>query len=93
LTPIPEDLRLWMVQFKRGARLVPLAEWIEHCSAQSLYNGLTALHARESGGDMPDALSLFCDTLSDLIPTDRYHDRELSDWLNPLLATPAGWSD
>ncbi|WP_164705601.1 hypothetical protein, partial [Pseudomonas viridiflava] len=31
--------------------------------------------------------------LSDLIPTDRYHDRELSDWLNPLLATPAGWSD
>ncbi|MEE4159604.1 deaminase domain-containing protein [Pseudomonas viridiflava] len=93
LTPIPEDLRLWMVQFKRGARLVPVAEWIGHCSAQSLYNGLTALHARESDGDMPDALSLFCDTLSDLIPTDRYHDRELSDWLNPLLATPAGWSD
>ncbi|WP_025995440.1 deaminase domain-containing protein [Pseudomonas viridiflava] len=92
LTPIPEDLRLWMVQFKRGARLVPVAEWIEHCSAQSLYNGLAVRHARKSDGDAPDALSLFCDTFSALIPADLYRDRTLSDWLNPLLATPSSWS-
>ncbi|WP_164705320.1 hypothetical protein, partial [Pseudomonas viridiflava] len=72
--------------------LLPLAEWIEHCSAESLYNGLSARHARESDVDTPDALSLFCDTFSALIPADIYGDRALSDWLNPLLATPGGWS-
>nr|WP_249583094.1 deaminase domain-containing protein [Pseudomonas viridiflava] len=88
LAPIPEDLRLWMVQFKRGARLVPAAEWIQLSSMQSLYNGLAARHTAEMGS----AVSLFCDSFSGLIPNGLYRDRALSDWLTTHLQTPDVWS-
>ena len=42
LTPVPQDLRLWMVQFRRGARLMSIGEWIAHSSGRVLYNGISA---------------------------------------------------
>ncbi len=92
LTPIPQDLRLWMVQFKRGARLVPGAEWIKLNSSPSLYNGLAERHALNADDDKLDAISLFCDSFPELIPTGHYRDSELSQWLNPRLETPDVWA-
>ncbi|QHF01107.1 hypothetical protein N015_01260 [Pseudomonas asturiensis] len=92
LAPVPDDLRLWMVQFRRGARLVPIAQWVSLNPVQTLYNGMAARHAAAHTDSGQDAISLFCESFSRLIPTTQYRDRELLDWLTLSLEKADFWS-
>ncbi|MEE5115782.1 deaminase domain-containing protein [Pseudomonas alliivorans] len=92
LVPVPDDLRLWMVQFRRGARLVPIAQWVAMSPAETLYNGLAAWHAVVHTDSGQDAISLFCESFSRLIPTTQYRDRDLLNWLNLSLEKTDFWS-
>ncbi|MEN1832406.1 deaminase domain-containing protein [Pseudomonas lijiangensis] len=87
LTAVPQDLRLWMVQFRRGARLMPVGEWIAHSSGRVLYDGLSA--ARDEKARAP--LSVIHDAISSLLPPDEYRDRPLSVVLDQRLSELATW--
>ncbi|MDO7926093.1 deaminase domain-containing protein [Pseudomonas sp. KFB-139] len=87
LTSVPEDLRLWMVQFKRGARLMSVGEWIARSSGRSLYNGISA----SRGEKARRALSVCCDVIAALIPPGEYRDRALWAAIEEKLATIEVW--
>ncbi|MBN6716384.1 hypothetical protein JSY17_20535 [Pseudomonas capsici] len=87
LTPVPQDLRLWMVQFRRGARLMSIGEWIAHSSGRVLYNGISA--ARDEQARAP--LSVVYDAISRLLPAGEYRDSPLSVALDQQLAEIATW--
>ncbi|GFM77837.1 hypothetical protein PSCICM_36560 [Pseudomonas cichorii] len=87
LMAVPQDLRLWMVQFKRGARLMPIGEWIARSSGRSLYNGIAA--SRDEQARRP--LSVLCDAIAEMLPPGEYRDKSLSDALDQKLAAIATW--
>ncbi len=88
LDTIPEALRLWMLQFKRGARLVSMDEWIAWCAPPALYAGLAACHA-ESGSSASDtAAGIVWDEVSWLFASGEYDDSAVSSLINQRLAEP-----
>lgn len=83
LKPIPEDLRHWMIQFKRGARFAPIVEWISAAPARVLYQGMAAAI---------DAESPFQVVVSRLFSTQgSYQDKALLDSLTQQLDSSAAW--
>jgi len=92
LTVVPEDLRQWMVQFKRGARLVPMGEWIALSSGRALYNGLAAQQNVLADEGKRTALSRLCDVLSGIVPTNEYRDNALLSSLDEQLKMPRVWT-
>ncbi|GFM67285.1 hypothetical protein PSCICJ_34030 [Pseudomonas cichorii] len=87
LTAVPQELRLWMVQFRRGARLMSIAEWIAHSSGRALYSCIAA--ARGENARAP--LSVIYDAISRMLPSGEYRDRSLSVVLDQKLAEIATW--
>ncbi|KQQ53511.1 hypothetical protein ASF84_16975 [Pseudomonas sp. Leaf127] len=87
LGPVPEDLRHWMVQFKRGARLMPMGEWISRSSGRALYSGLLA-QRHEAGRP---AMSVFSEVVAAMVPAGDYHDQAVSDALEYQLGTLPTW--
>lgn len=85
---IPEALRLWMVQFKRGARLVPMGEWVDLCSPAALYAGLAADHADSGSGAKRAAADIVWDEMSWLFAPGEYHDSALFALINQRLSEP-----
>lgn len=87
--PVPEDLRHWMVQFKRGGQLMPIGEWIARSSGRALYNGLFA--QRHEPTRAP--LDVFCDVIAPMLPADEYRDKPVADALAKALGRVATWLD
>lgn len=94
LTPIPEDLQYWMVQFKRGERSMPVAEWITLSSASALYNGLAVADQEysEENSVESDAYSVFASVVASLLPSHGdYEDDVLLLSLTKQLDSAATW--
>lgn len=86
---VPEDLRLWMVQFKRGARLALASEWFALAPASALYQGLLYGEKKEATSDTLDVLSAVA---SRLLPTHGdYQDEALMHSLTEQLDSPGAW--
>ena len=84
LIPVPQDLRMWMLQFKRGLRRQPLAEWLANCPAETLLQGLLS---NEQAGNQ-DALTTLADVIERLLPTaGEYEDESLARSLSVHLAS------
>ncbi|MDB5979664.1 MAG: hypothetical protein JWQ69_679, partial [Pseudomonas sp.] len=88
-TSVPEDLHMWMVQFKRGLRLAPAPEWFALAPASALYQGLLYGEEKEATSD---TLTVFASVVSRLLPThDDYHDEALMHSLTEQLDSPGAW--
>nr|WP_122315106.1 deaminase domain-containing protein [Pseudomonas cichorii] len=87
LTAVPADLRPWMMQFKRGARLMPIGEWIARSSAASLYNGMAVARDEQSR----PVLSVVCDAISTLLPPGEYRDKALWSALEEKFSAIETW--
>ena len=87
LTPVPEDLRSWMVQFKRGGRLMPIPEWITRSAGRSLYDGVSLA---ESGEGRP-LLSVWADATAALLPPGEYRDSALRVAFDGQLGSRDTW--
>lgn len=82
-----QDVRDWVMQFKRGGRLMPIGEWIALSNGRALYNGLFAPRHEATR----PALDVLCDVVAPLLPPDDYHDKAVSGALAKALASLATW--
>lgn len=85
--PVPEDLRHWMVQFKRGGQLMPIGEWIARSDGRALYSGL---FAQRHEATRP-ALEVFCDVVAPMVPAGEYRDKAVSGSVEQALGALATW--
>ncbi|GAB7530318.1 deaminase domain-containing protein [Pseudomonas sp. 3A(2025)] len=85
--PVPEDLRHWMVQFKRGGQLMPLGEWIARSTGHALYNGI---FAQRHEATRP-SLDVFSDAVAAMVPAGEYRDKALSGALAKAIGSLATW--
>ncbi len=88
LGSVPEDLRLWMVQFKRGERLMPMGELIARSDGRALCSGLLAWSQQDSRS----ALSVFSDVMAAKVAPGDYCDKTVSSALEQQLKTLATWA-
>jgi hypothetical protein len=94
LTPVPEDLQHWMVQFKRGERRMPIVEWLALSPASALYNGLAvADHEYSEENSVEDeSHSVFAGVVASLLPSlGDYEDDVLLLSLTEQLDSTATW--
>lgn len=94
LTPIPEDLQYWMVQFKRGESSMPIVEWITLSSASALYNGLAVADHEysEENSVESEPHSVFASVVASLLPSHGgYEDDVLMLSLSEQLDSAAIW--
>lgn len=89
---IPQALCLWMVQFKRGARLVPIGEWIAMCTPDALYAGLAAQHAVLGSTDRSSAPDIVWQEVSWLFAPREYDDKAVLAHIEQQLPDPRAWT-
>ncbi|WP_339056433.1 hypothetical protein [Candidatus Regiella endosymbiont of Tuberolachnus salignus] len=85
LSSIPDELRWWMVQFKRGERLYLLTEWLPLASQKTLYDGF--VKQTQQQGD--DPLLVFAGVIDRELKSvkQQYRDDVLAPALNTALAS------
>ena len=86
---VPQQLRLWMVQFKRGARLVPIGEWVALCSQDALYAGLADQYVVSDSAKKSSALGIVWDQFCGLFAPGEYHDMAMLAFIDQQLPSPS----
>ncbi|WP_166359773.1 deaminase domain-containing protein [Pseudomonas akapageensis] len=85
LSSVPEDLRMWMLQFKHGLRWKPASEWLTHCPVETLQQGLV----RHEKTQQQSALTILATVIERLLPTaGQFQDEPLATSLTMRLASP-----
>ncbi|WP_165840756.1 deaminase domain-containing protein [Pseudomonas sp. SDI] len=86
LEPVPEDLQMWMLQFKHGLHWEAAAEWLTHCPIGALQHGLS----RCEPNPPQNALAALASVIERLLPSAAdYRDRPLADSLARQLPAEA----
>ncbi|AWK13869.1 hypothetical protein SK355_11480 [Candidatus Fukatsuia symbiotica] len=89
LTPVPTDLRSWMIQFKRGERLYIAAEWLATVSAADLYDGFAQGEGKKDAAPLLVFTTAF-DRLLAPLPHE-YQDNLLVPALTKQISSVASW--
>lgn len=85
LTGVPDALKTWMLQFKRGERRDIASDWLARCPAENLLKDLTAYELNPA----QTALTALTITLQEVLPTrTEYEDNALIISRNLQLTQP-----
>ncbi len=89
LKDVPQDLRFWLLQFRRGKDLMPLAQWLKVAPDALLYR---AMARAEKSPEQASPLHVVCKVLHRILPDDeRLQDDVVMASLDAHLAGLPVW--